>query len=123
MKQLILFIEIIVVASVASSFAGIKIYQQIDMQGNYITNLANPTKPDHAVPKGYADDMFDISNSKLPKPGNGELDTDETGLPWPAPRFIDNGDGTVMDNLTGLMWTKNGNPLGSTCTWNSAIDG
>ena len=25
----------------------------------------------------------------------------------PDPRFIDHGDGTVTDNLTGLMWTKN----------------
>ena len=28
------------------------------------------------------------------------------GVPWPNPRFTDNGDGTVTDNLTGLMWLK-----------------
>ena len=28
------------------------------------------------------------------------------GVNWPNPRFIDHGDGTVTDNLTGLMWTK-----------------
>jgi len=27
-------------------------------------------------------------------------------MPWPAPRFIDNDDGTVTDNLTGLIWLK-----------------
>ncbi|MCL4300136.1 MAG: DUF1566 domain-containing protein [Anaerolineae bacterium] len=31
------------------------------------------------------------------------------GVAWPDPRFTDNGDGTVTDNLTGLIWTKNAN--------------
>ncbi len=31
------------------------------------------------------------------------------GVTWPNPRFTDNGDGTVTDNLTGLMWLKNAN--------------
>jgi len=30
----------------------------------------------------------------------------EKGVSWPDPRFIDNGDGTVTDNLTGLIWLK-----------------
>ena len=28
------------------------------------------------------------------------------GVEWPDPRFTDNGDETVTDNLTGLMWSK-----------------
>lgn len=28
----------------------------------------------------------------------------QAGIPWPNPRFTDNGDGTITDNLTGLMW-------------------
>jgi hypothetical protein len=31
----------------------------------------------------------------------------QIGIAWPTPRFIDNSDGTVTDNLTCLMWTKN----------------
>ena len=31
------------------------------------------------------------------------------GVAWPVPRFTDNGDGTVRDNLTGLIWLKNAN--------------
>ena len=31
----------------------------------------------------------------------------QKGLPWPNPRFTDNADGTVSDNLTGLIWLKN----------------
>ena len=33
----------------------------------------------------------------------------QIGIPWPNPRFTDNYDGTVTDNLTGLMWTKSVN--------------
>jgi len=29
------------------------------------------------------------------------------GVPWPGTRFSDNGDGTVTDQLTGLVWLKN----------------
>jgi DNA-binding beta-propeller fold protein YncE len=31
----------------------------------------------------------------------------QKGVVWPIPRFTDNQNGTVTDNLTGLMWIKN----------------
>ncbi len=34
---------------------------------------------------------------------DGEL---RKGAKWPVPRFVDNGDGTVTDRLTGLIWLK-----------------
>ena len=34
------------------------------------------------------------------------------GTPWPVPRFTDNTDGTVTDNLTGLIWLKDANRFG-----------
>jgi hypothetical protein len=46
----------------------------------------------------------------------------QMGVPWPNPRFTDNGDGTVIDNLTGLMWAKNANIYG-TRTWSEALFG
>ncbi|NIN00864.1 MAG: DUF1566 domain-containing protein [candidate division Zixibacteria bacterium] len=36
------------------------------------------------------------------------------GVPWPHPRFTDNDDDTVTDNLTGLIWTQNANLYGVT---------
>jgi hypothetical protein len=33
----------------------------------------------------------------------------QTGIAWPSPRFTDNADGTVTDNLTGLMWVQDAN--------------
>jgi hypothetical protein len=41
---------------------------------------------------------------------DGEL---QAGTAWPLPRFQDNGDGTVTDNLTGLTWLKDVNCLGT----------
>jgi len=46
----------------------------------------------------------------------------EKGVAWPSPRFADHRNGTVTDNLTGLMWTKNANLLGDAMFWQQALD-
>jgi hypothetical protein len=42
------------------------------------------------------------------------------GVPSPSPRFTDNANGTVTDNLTGLIWLKNANVF-SKQTWPQAL--
>lgn len=32
----------------------------------------------------------------------------QMGIPWSEPRFTDNEDGTITDNMTGLMWVRDG---------------
>lgn len=44
----------------------------------------------------------------------------QEGVVWPAPRFVDNGDGTIADNLTGLIWLKNASCFGS-ANWPTAL--
>ncbi|MBF0591894.1 MAG: DUF1566 domain-containing protein [Nitrospirae bacterium] len=50
------------------------------------------------------------------------------GVAWPNPRFTDNGNKMVTDNLTGLIWTKDaGTPTVVSCTggkktWQGALD-
>lgn len=44
----------------------------------------------------------------------------QTGVVWPQPRFTDQGNGAVTDNLTGLIWLKNANCFG-TKTWAAAL--
>jgi len=44
----------------------------------------------------------------------------ERGVALVTPRFTDNGDGTVTDNQTGLIWLKDANCFG-TRTWADAI--
>jgi hypothetical protein len=46
----------------------------------------------------------------------------EKGVASPSPRFTDNGDGTVTDNLTGLMWAKAATLNQGRMAWNDAID-
>jgi len=49
---------------------------------------------------------------------DGEL---QAGVPWPVPRFIDHGDGTITDSLTGLMWLKDATCLGINIWRNTAL--
>lgn len=44
----------------------------------------------------------------------------QKGVALPSPRFTDNSDGTVTDNLTGLIWLKNANCAGIK-TWADAL--
>ena len=48
---------------------------------------------------------------------DGEDGDLQPGMLWPEPRFTDNGDNTVTDNLTGLMWAKGYSSL----PWNNAM--
>lgn len=67
------------------------------------STFKNPCPPPNPAP------------SLVPKTGQTvsyEQDDDgdlEKGVTWPNPRFTDNGDGTVTDNLTGLIWLKDAN--------------
>ena len=44
----------------------------------------------------------------------------QKGVAWPNPRFKDNGNGTVRDRLTKLIWLKNANAFGVR-TWEQAL--
>jgi len=45
----------------------------------------------------------------------------QKGVSWPNPRFTNNFDGTVTDNLTNLVWTHNPNCSGNNMSWYSAL--
>jgi hypothetical protein len=67
----------------------------------------------------YADDGFYViagqkaKYAPVPKTGQttsygtGSDGALQKGVAWPTPRFTDNGNGTVTDNLTRLIWMKN----------------
>lgn len=44
----------------------------------------------------------------------------KNGVAWTSQRFTDNGDGTVIDHVTGLTWLKNANCFGLT-DWSDAL--
>jgi hypothetical protein len=65
-------------------------------------------------------------SAALPKTGqttsyatgdDGDL---EMGVDWPNPRFTDNSNGTVTDELTGLIWLKDANCFGQK-NWTTAL--
>lgn len=76
------------------------------------------------------DDVMNLVNSRAPVVRTGQSasysatsgeDGDlQKGVAWPSPRFTDNSNGTVTDNLTGLIWLKNAN-AGGTKTWENAL--
>jgi hypothetical protein len=46
----------------------------------------------------------------------------QRGVDWPTPRFTDNLDGTVTDNLTGLIWLRDANCISlSPDNWANAL--
>ena len=54
--------------------------------------------------------------------GTGQDGDLQTGEPMPGTRFIDNTDGTVTDNLTGLIWLQNANCFGPRIWWDALLD-
>ncbi len=44
----------------------------------------------------------------------------QAGVVWPNPRFTNNNDGTITDNLTGLIWLRNAN-CGGSMNWSEAL--
>ena len=52
--------------------------------------------------------------------GTGQDGDQTVGTPWPIPRFTDNSDGTVTDNLTGLFWLKDAGCIAG-LTWQGAL--
>ena len=59
---------------------------------------------------------FDLNT---PQRDDGAL---EEGVELPTPRFTDKGNGTIKDNLTGLIWLKNANCPGDIRTWQQALN-
>jgi quinol monooxygenase YgiN len=53
--------------------------------------------------------------------GTGQDGDLQYGAPWPIPRFTDNGNGSVTDNLTGLIWLKDAGRIG-TKSWGDALE-
>jgi hypothetical protein len=60
-----------------------------------------------------------ISDQNTPPRDDGAL---QAGVPLPRPRFLDMGNGTFTDRLTGLAWLRRANCAGVGRTWQEALD-
>jgi hypothetical protein len=74
------------------------------------------------LPKTGQTTCYNSSGTVVTCAGTGQDGDIQAGVAWPSPRFVDHGDGTVSDSLTGLEWTKNANPAGGYMTWQQALD-
>jgi hypothetical protein len=72
----------------------------------------------------------DASGAVIACTGTGQDGDKLKGAAFPTPRFTDSGNGTVTDNLTGLIWLKNANctdtsggivKSGGTLVWADAL--
>jgi hypothetical protein len=64
---------------------------------------------------------YDASGQEIPCGATGQDAAISSGIAWPAVRFLVAGE-TVLDQLTGLTWTRDANPAGWPITWREALD-
>jgi hypothetical protein len=64
---------------------------------------------------------YDSAGNVIDCADTGQDGDIQAGVTWPVPRFEDNGDGTIIDHLTGLIWLKNANRFGPR-TWADALN-
>ncbi len=86
------------------------------VDGAEVTGTASIPAYPGAVPK--TGQTATVPINPAPAGSDGDL---ELGTAWPNPRFTDHGDGTVTDNLTGLIWLKNAYVANTTRTWAQAF--
>src|SRR5262245_16585313 len=65
------------------------------------------------VPRTGQTTCYDAIGTTIPCAGTGQDGEVQAGVPLPTPRFTDNNNGTITDNLTGLIWLKNANCIGT----------
>ena len=98
------------------------------------TTFAEPSNGPTTGTMHTLDEIYDLAGLRAPVPKTGQnwfipflfppIGSDANlirGVAWPVPRFTDNNNGTVTDNLTGLIWLKNANCFG-TKNWSDALN-
>ena len=103
---------------------------QFDVDNDGKTGLAELVYIMHLLAGIREEPVIDPYSSTAPAPvprtgqtgsfASGDDGAVNAGVPIPNPRFTDHGDGTVKDNLTGLIWLKDADALGRV-TWAAGL--
>lgn len=64
---------------------------------------------------------WDSGGVRIPCAGTGQDGDIQAGVKWPDPRFTEDANGTITDNLTGLIWLRDANCFGLR-TWAQALE-
>lgn|GEM_PF-2117702 len=75
-----------------------------------------------SLPQTGQTSCWDAAGSAVSCAGTGQDGALISGAPWSVPRFVDNGDQTVTDQVTSLSWSKNANPAGAPLSWQQTLD-
>jgi Protein of unknown function (DUF1566) len=93
-----------------------------DGDGGGVGEGAPVKKPAPApVPQTGQTTCWDSDGNKIDCAGTEQDGDIRAGVEWPDPRFTDNMDGTITDNLTHLIWLKDANCPDDTRTWEEAL--
>lgn len=72
------------------------------------------------LPRTGQTGCWDASGAAIACAGTGQDGDKLKGAAWPATRFTDQANGTLRDNLTGLVWLKDANCFGAQA-WSTAL--
>jgi hypothetical protein len=102
-------------AADVSMSENVMITHAIKSENHYVLPVRGFNTGPARVPRTGQTASYDANN---PQRDDGAL---HSGVIWPDPRFTPS-DECIVDNLTGLIWTKNGNLGGGLITWQEALD-
>jgi len=68
-----------------------------------------PVATSLSLPETGQQGCFDETGNSISCNTTGQDGDIRAGVAWPNPRFTDLGDGSILDELTGLVWLSNGN--------------
>ncbi len=84
----------------------------------FVASHANAETID--LPKTGQTTCYDDSGTTISCLNTGQDGDIQAGVEWPSPRFTDNLNGTVTDNLTGLVWLQDAN-CDDVMAWSNAL--
>jgi hypothetical protein len=87
----------------------------------WVGGWGTPAFADAPVEQTGQTQCWDASGIPIACAGTGQDGEIQAGHPLPTPRFKDEGDGTVEDKLTDLIWLQNANCFGPQ-TWQNALN-
>jgi hypothetical protein len=73
------------------------------------------------IPRSGQKECYDTLGRSQPCASSGQDGACQEGSPWPEPRFVALG-GTVLDSLTGLVWTKEADCTSTAVNWEWALE-
>lgn len=83
--------------------------------------VAAEEEPVVRVPRTGLDRCWNTAGTEVSCGGTGQDGDLRSGAVWPDPRFVDEGDGSVRDQMTGLIWLRDADRFGEVA-WTEALE-